>query len=226
MVSASSTPTSHNRNETDSQPTVVYVGSRLFVSGSTSHFLDCVSESVANCKKALRAYLDAFHVCCLFPKTTNGEHRNSIDHNLSEMKSTLQALSFSTKMMTLVLTSELMTHFGICISICVALPAPVCWLGGYMKVSQDAFNQGLELGSRRATEHFNLTANRERANTFYEVLTQWPGEGNARFVSLLTEIWVVADVARTYNKDAALTRDQLFGFVGTMYWFMNSFKHR
>jgi len=44
MVSASSTPTSHNRNKTDLQATVVYVGSRLFVPESTADFLDCVTK--------------------------------------------------------------------------------------------------------------------------------------------------------------------------------------
>jgi len=35
---------SHNRNKTDPQATVVYVGSRLFVPESTSDFLDCVGD--------------------------------------------------------------------------------------------------------------------------------------------------------------------------------------
>jgi len=44
MVSARSAPTSHNRNETEPQATVVYVVKRLFVSESSSDFLDCVGD--------------------------------------------------------------------------------------------------------------------------------------------------------------------------------------
>ena len=95
-----------------------------------------------------------------------------------------------------------------------------------MDVDDKAFEQGLELGSRRTTEHFQLPASRERAGAFYEVLRGWSGEANSRFVSLVTEIWVVADAARQFNREPALTRDELSCFVATMYWFMNSFKHR
>jgi hypothetical protein len=95
-----------------------------------------------------------------------------------------------------------------------------------VKFDDTAFEQGLELGSRRTLEHFQLPHNRDRAGALYDVLRAWPGEGNSRFVSLTTEIWVVADVARAVNKERPLTPDELLSYVGTMYSFLNSFKHR
>ena len=95
-----------------------------------------------------------------------------------------------------------------------------------MEIDAKAFEEGLALGGRRATEHFRLGANRDHARLLYGVLIEWPEEATSRFVSLVTEIWVIADVARTFNQEPELTREELVNFIETMYSFMNSFKHR